>query len=246
MEIEKLFNQISFKIKPEDNYRKAYLFRLLKLFFKFLNKEKEFQFGNCKIKEENESEKLKNALLQIDSMSTYATGHLINQICKRLKNDQLYLNIGCWKGFSLIAGMIETNCQVIGVDNFSEFGGPKKKLKENFNKYKNIDHHKFYDLDYKDFFKKFEKEKKMINFYFYDGEHSYKNQLENLIIADQFLAKDAIVMIDDINFIEVENASKEFVSKHSKNYEILKEIKTANNHCHPSYWNGLMFIRKNC
>ena len=85
----------------------------------------------------------------------------------------------------------------------------------------------------------------MINFYFYDGEHSYKNQLENLIIADQFLAKDAIVMIDDINFIEVENASKEFVSKHSKNYEILKEIKTANNHCHPSYWNGLMFIRKN-
>ena len=58
-------------------------------------------------------------------------------------------------------------------------------------------------------------------------------------------AKDAIVMIDDINFIEVENASKEFVSKHSKNYEILKEIKTANNHCHPSYWNGLMFIRKN-
>ena len=245
MEIENLFNQISFKIKPEDNYRKAYLFRLYKMFYKLLNKEKEFEFKNCKIKTGNESEKLKKALLQIDSMSTYATGHLINQICKKLKNDQLYLNIGCWKGFSLIAGMIETNCQVIGVDNFSEFGGPKETLVQNFNKYKNIKLHKFYELDYIDFFNKFEKEKKSINFYFYDGEHSYKNQYENLILVDQFLANDAIIMIDDINFIDVENASKDFVSKYSKNYKILREIKTANNHCHPSYWNGLMFIKKN-
>ena len=51
-------------------------------------------------------------------------------------------------------------------------------------------------------------------------------------------------MIDDINFTEVENGSKDFVKRYSSKYEIVKEIKTFNNHCHPSFWNGVMIIRK--
>ena len=50
--------------------------------------------------------KLKNILLKIDSMSTYAIGHIVNQICRKLSDDQIYLNIGCWKGFTLVSGMI--------------------------------------------------------------------------------------------------------------------------------------------
>ena len=40
----------------------------------------------------------------------------------------------------------------------------------------------FYNEDYKFFSKKFEKKNEKINFYYYDGEQSYKNQLENLEI----------------------------------------------------------------
>ena len=65
-------------------------------------------------------------------MSTYAIGYLINRICKNLSDNQVYLNIGCWKGFSLVAGMINTKCKVIGVDNFSQFTGPKNDFIKNF------------------------------------------------------------------------------------------------------------------
>ena len=94
------------------------------------------------------------------------------------------------------------------------------------------------------FLKILKKKNKKIDFYFYDGEHSYKNQYENLEIANHFLNDGAIIMIDDINFTEVENGSKDFVKKYSSKYEIVKEIKTYNNHCHPSFWNGVMIIKK--
>ena len=51
-------------------------------------------------------------------------------------------------------------------------------------------------------------------------------------------------MIDDINFVEVETATKDFINKNISKYEIIKEIKTANNHCHPSFWNGIIIIKR--
>lgn len=244
MDINKIFEQLNFKVKPEDDYRKSYLFRSTKSFYKIFGKEREYIFDNCKISKNYENLSLKKALLKIESMSTYAMGHLINQICKNLSSKQLYLNIGCWKGFSLIAGMIDTSCKVIGVDDFSQFSGPKDEFLKNFYKYKKENIHQFFEEDYKVFFKNFKKSNKKIDFYFYDGEHSYKNQYENLEIADYFLNEGAIIMIDDINFSEVENGSKDFVNKYSSKYEIIKEVKTFNNHCHPSFWNGMMIIRK--
>ena len=104
--------------------------------------------------------------------------------------------------------------------------------------------HFFYDQDYKVFFKNFEKKNEKVSFYYYDGEHSYKNQYENLEIADNFLDKNSIVLIDDINFQEVEKGTKDFLNKTKSNYKVLKEIKTANNHCHPSFWNGIMILKK--
>ena len=88
------------------------------------------------------------------------------------------------------------------------------------------------------------KKNQNINFYYYDGEHSYKNQYENLEIADNFLTRGSIVLIDDINFEDVENATKDFINKSKSNYKILKEIKTANNNCHPSFWNGIIILEK--
>ena len=115
MEIEQIFNNIKFKLSPDEDYRKAYLFRLKKGLFKLINLERKFLFDNCIINKEFENIKLKNILLKIDSMSTYAIGHIVNQICRKLSDDQIYLNIGCWKGFTLVSGMIDTNCKVIGV-----------------------------------------------------------------------------------------------------------------------------------
>ena len=150
--VNEIFESIKFKIYPDEDYRKKYLFRSLKRVYSLFGKEKLFLFNNLKVLNKKEDIYLKKILLNIQSMSTYAIGHIINQICKNLKKDQLYVNIGVWKGFTLISGMINTICNVQGVDNFSEFGGPKDIFLNNFNKFKIADKHKFYELHYKIFF----------------------------------------------------------------------------------------------
>ena len=245
MNIDNIFENIDFKIKPNQNYRKEYIFRIKKIIYKILNKEKDFFFSNLIIKNKDKSDLiLKKELMKIDSMSTYAIGHVINKICQKLNSDENYVNIGVWKGFSLIAGMLNTNCSVYGNDNFSQFDGPKEEFTKKFNLLKNEEKHFFYECDYKNFFIKYEKLNKPINFYYYDGEHSYKNQFENLVIAKDYFKSGTIILVDDINFQEVEAGTKDFISKYPNDYRILKDIKTANNHCHPSYWNGLFLFQK--
>jgi len=151
--VNEIFKNIKFNINPDEDYRKKYLFRFLKRIYSLAGKEKLFLFNNLKILNGKEDIYLKKVLLNIESMSTYAIGHIINQICKNLKKDELYVNIGVWKGFTLISGMINTICNVQGVDNFSEFGGPKDIFLDNFNKIKINGKHKFYELDYKVFLK---------------------------------------------------------------------------------------------
>ena len=176
-------------------------------------------------------------------MSTYAIGYLINRICKNLSKNQVYLNIGCWKGFSLVAGMINTQCKVIGVDNFSQFTGPKNDFIKNFENSKKSNHF-FFEQDYEKYFESLDHTKDKFDFYFYDGEHSYDNQFKNLEIADNFLNVGSLVLIDDINFDEVYEGTLDFMTKTKSKYRIIKEIKTANNHCHPSFWNGIMMLKK--
>ena len=44
MNIENIFNDISFKVSPKDDYRSSYKFRFMKSFYKIFKKEKKLRF----------------------------------------------------------------------------------------------------------------------------------------------------------------------------------------------------------
>ena len=192
----------------------------------------------------NESDK--NYLEQIkkikdyNHMSTPAIGIMFNRICRELNKDEVFVNIGAYKGFSTISGMINTCCEVHSVDNFSEYDKPEEILMKNFNLFKK-DNHFFHKQDYEFFFKSWNKK---IDFYIYDAWHSYEQQYKNLEIVHNFLNKNSIVYIDDYNDAEVQNGTKDFLAKHSQKYTILKEVVTGFN-MHPTFLNGFILFKKN-
>ena len=173
-------------------------------------------------------------------MSTPAIGIMFNKICRSLTKDQVFVNIGAYKGFSTISGMINTICEVHSVDNFSEHDKPEEILMKNFNLFKK-ENNFFHKMDYELFFKSWQKP---INFYIYDACHSYEHQYKNLEIVHNFLAKNSMIYIDDYNNHEVENGTLDFINKYSGKYTILKEVKTGFN-MHPTYWNGFILFKKN-
>ena len=118
--IKNIEKKYEFKIDTNKNIRKEYFYRLKKKYYKIIGKEKKILNSNTIFnnidKEELDVIKI---LSRIDNMSSIAVGFIINQIAKKLSTNDIYLNIGIYRGFSLLAGMLNTKCKVYGIDNFS-------------------------------------------------------------------------------------------------------------------------------
>ena len=180
-------------------------------------------------------------LLAIPRLSTFAIGALINEGVSRLEADACFLNIGVWQGFSFLAGLKDHPQAIcVGVDNFSEFGGPRDAILRRFAQYKS-ERHFFYDMDYQEYFRAIHHDK--IGFYFYDGDHQYAHQMQGLQLAEPFLTPNAIILIDDTNREAPRQATLDFVAQSRFRYEILLDQPTCISD-HPTFWDGVMVLQR--
>ena len=186
---------------------------------------------------------LANQLCDVPKMSTFAIGCLINKAVHDLPKGQCYVNVGVWHGFSFLAGMLgNPDKKCIGIDDFSEFGGPRLEFRKRYLEARGPNHH-FFEMNYQWYFKTMHKPEDKIGFYFYDGAHDYQNQLEGLKIAEPFLADDALVMVDDTNWPDPYKATYDFMEQSMSKWEVILDEKTSGN-MHPTWWNGIMVIQK--
>ena len=245
--IEEFLKSISFRfIQPQTPFRAPYSLKTPpdNVFVKALVRlEAIIEVMNTDIPGVDPSRKRAiESLCTIPKMSTYAMGNIINAITAQLPLGQAFVNVGVWHGFTLLAGLTanpEKRC--VGIDNFSEFGGPKKAFLKVFDEYKSANH-EFYEMDYRRYFK--EKHSGPIGFYIYDGEHSYENQMQGLKVAEPFFAEGCIVLVDDTNIPHVHAATMDFISQSRHKYRILLDQMTRCN-AHPTFWNGIIVFQKN-
>lgn len=200
------------------------------------------EIANCKLPIDGKLMKERiGDLCEIPKMSTYAIGAMINYGVSCMPDDGCFINVGVWHGFSLLAGMAgNTQKKCIGVDNFSQFGGPRDHFLKRFEQYKSSKHC-FYDMDYLEYFSNVHNDP--ISFYIYDGDHSYKNQLKGLQIAEPFFSRDCLILIDDTNWHEPRQATLDFIGNSSCKYMIVLDATTF---CemHPTLWNGIMIFQR--
>jgi hypothetical protein len=179
-------------------------------------------------------------LCEIPRMSTFANAALINRAVAQMAPGHTFVNVGVWNGFTFLSGVTanpDRTC--VGIDDFSQFGGPRDAFLERFERVRSTRHH-FHELDYRDYFATVHSDP--IGVYLYDGEHSYDNQLEGLRAAEGFLRPGSIVLVDDTNWEEPHAATLDFMRSGKLEYELLLDQRTAAN-AHPTVWNGLMAIR---
>jgi len=180
-------------------------------------------------------------LCMIPRMSTFAIGAIINQAVLQMHEDCCFVNVGVWHGFTLLAGMQRNpRKRCVGVDNFSEFGGPRERFMERFDRYKSANHY-FYEMDYKDYFANVHQGR--IGVYIYDGEHSYNNQLDGLLLAEPYFSENCIILVDDTNLEPTKQATRNFIASGRQKYRILLDKTTAGD-AHPSWWNGIMVLQR--
>jgi hypothetical protein len=177
----------------------------------------------------------------VPKMSSFSIAAMINQAVRQMRPDHVFVNIGVWHGFTLLAGMADNLDKVcIGVDNFCDYGSPRGDFYDNFNYHRSSKHH-FYEMDYIDYFT--DVHKRPIGVYIYDGNHSYNHQLGGLQVAEPYFSDDCIILIDDANYEATRKATRNFIRGSSNNYEIIFDETTYSN-SHPTFWNGFTILQR--
>ena len=174
---------------------------------------------------------------EVPRMSTFAVAAIMNHAVSSMPKEHVFLNVGVWNGFSFLSGLAGNDDRTcIGVDNFSESGGPRDAFMGRFERSAGPIH-RFHEMDYRDYFAEVHEEP--IGVYFYDGEHSYENQWRGLEIAEPYFTDDCIVLVDDTNWADAHRATLDFIEASGLRYSLYMDERTAGNG-HPTLWNGLM------
>ena len=182
----------------------------------------------------------------VRGMSTENVRFMVNEIVKRCAAGGVYLEVGMFQGCSLLSaayGNLGTRC--IGIDDFSQFNEGNKNeliLKENLAKFPDHKNIETYNQNYQKAIESiFGKEPGLkVDVYYYDGEHSYENQMRGLEIILPHLADKCVILVDDINWTEVQTANDHFI-QNNPGFKSILRIKTKANQS-ADWWNGFEVI----
>lgn len=196
---------------------------------------------NAFLNAENYISNITNDIIIMEGMSGIKTRHFYNNLLNT--EDARYLEIGTWKGSSVCSAMCNNKANVVCIDNWSEFGGPKTEFLYNFEKFKGQNNANFIENDcYKvdvSLLPKF-------NIYMYDGNHTNESHYKALLHYYNCLDDIFIFIVDDWNIVDVRLGTMNSIDKLNLKVLYQKEIRLTWDNSHTPYpeatqtwWNGI-------
>lgn len=181
-------------------------------------------------------------ILGMDGMTGKKTRHLYNNLGNM--PDARYLEVGVYTGSSLCSIIYGNSLQyAYGIDNWSQFDGPKQAFLDNIETFKGSTPVSFLESD---FLLVDPKTLPKFNIYLFDGGHEYKDHYNALTQFVDCLDDIFIFIVDDWNWYTVRSAT--IAALQNCGYTILYyiEMKTTSDNSHPEgekcteeYWNGV-------
>ena len=152
-----------------------------------------------------------------------------------VESGEHYLEVGSFTGASTItAARARADLEVIAIDNFSQFGGPKAQFLENLRRYGVHDRVRLIEADYRD---ALAGTLPPIGVYLFDGPHEYLDQYEGLELGLPHLVDGALVIVDDTRWAHVTRANRDFAAAHPQ-LSLLCDLPSPSLN-HEAWWNGL-------
>lgn len=150
-------------------------------------------------------------------LTSYRTAKLLNYSASILDDDECYLEIGVFTGYTLMAAHYYNAKVCIGIDHFNSFGIDPEVVKNQCKK--NIEYMSrsqnqgvlVIDSDFKDVTK--EMIGRSIGALFVDGGHSYEETRDQVDWATPLLSDQAVILFDDLCFAGVKQAVDEIMKR---------------------------------
>jgi hypothetical protein len=190
---------------------------------------------------ENNISKITDEIIKLPGATGTKTRHFYNNLLNF--SDARYLEIGTYKGSSVCSAMYGNKAHVVCIDNWSQGGGPKDEFLTNFNNFKGGNVATFIENNC---FTLNVSVLPKFNIYMFDGEHSYNSHYKALQHYYNCLDDIFIFIVDDWNWKDVRNGTKNSIRDLNLKVLYEKEIRLTWDESHTpeplastTWWNGI-------
>jgi predicted O-methyltransferase YrrM len=165
---------------------------------------------------------------------------LLNLAASLLPEGESYVEIGTFRGTSLISAMLgNEGKEFVGIDDFSFRDGSVEELEANLRRF-GLDRPTILVGDAFELVPGGELEGRRIGVYYYDNGHEYAQQLEALRMIEPYLADHALVIVDDSDWERVSEATRVWLDEQPR-AELLLDI-PGDDRGNPAWWQGMWAI----
>ena len=193
--------------------------------------------------------KCKQSSLDIDGLTSNKVKHFLNNVCNA--KDVRYLEVGTWHGATFCSALDGNSVQAITVDSWhtndikpmrevdgwmAPDGNPLDIFRKNLETVQGTNKVNGYNQSVESV--DVDNLPHSVNVVFYDGDHNYESTKNFL---DQFYSKfeeTLILIVDDWNWTQIQNATKDHITEKEYTIQLEKEIITQGEDPN-DYWNGL-------
>jgi predicted O-methyltransferase YrrM len=199
-------------------------------------------FGGDLLAEHPVDRRFREVVADVPGMATEHKLALLNLAAAHLGPGEAYLEVGSFKGLSLIGAMLGNQGRPFyAIENFLEFnldgGQARINLLTNLARWVEPERVRLLEGDCFDLLRRDGQVEDPVGVYFYDGAHGRLPHYLALGVAERWLADRALVVIDDASWPIVARATDRYLAAHP-GYRLLFDLAAAHEE-DPRWWNGV-------
>ena len=166
---------------------------------------------------------------------------LLNSAASCLDADECYVEVGTYRGTSLIAAMLDNDGEFVAIDNWSLGDGSREQLDRNLARFGFAGRAELIEGDAFETLRSGRLEGRKVGVYYYDNGHEYEQQLDGMRLIEPYLASPALMIVDDTDWERVERAVDDYLAEQPRATELLHL--DGKDRGAPHWWEGMRVLR---
>jgi hypothetical protein len=164
---------------------------------------------------------------------------LLNVAARCLDEGESYVEVGSYRGTSLISAMLGNRGDFVALDNWSFPDVSRKDFEANLDGYGLSA--TVFEGDAFETLRSHALDGRSVGAYYYDAGHSYEQQLEGLRLIEPYLASPALLIVDDTDWERVERAVDDYLAGQPRAAQLFRA--DGKDRGHPEWWSGMRVLR---
>jgi predicted O-methyltransferase YrrM len=166
---------------------------------------------------------------------------LLNLVARCLSPGETYVEVGAFRGTSLIGAMLGNEAlDFVAIDDFSRGDGGREQLERNLAGFGLDGRVTILEGDAFELLRSGALADRRIGAYYYDAAHTYEQQRDGLVLAEPYLVDGALVTVDDTDWDFVDAAVRDYLDSRPDVRSVVKI--GGKDSGRPWWWEGVQVL----